>query len=58
MAKPTGPQVDQAINLLIKNLINIKDETDKFLLHLADGRIIDTKSWHESACTEFGSTTR
>jgi unsaturated rhamnogalacturonyl hydrolase len=46
IAKPTQPQVDQAINLLINNLINIKDETGKFLLHLADGRIIDTKSWH------------
>lgn len=45
-AKPTGPQVHQAIRLLINNLINIKDDTGKFLLHLSDGRIIDTKSWH------------
>ncbi|KAL4799244.1 Six-hairpin glycosidase-like protein [Aspergillus venezuelensis] len=33
------------ITHLITNLINIKDTSGKFLLHLADGRIIDTKSW-------------
>lgn len=44
-AHPTAPEVHQAINLLISNLVNIKDETGEFLLHLADGRIIDTKSW-------------
>nr|WP_279338895.1 glycoside hydrolase family 88 protein [Sphingomonas sp. BGYR3] len=27
------------------NLVNIKDETGEFLLHLEDGRIIDTKGW-------------
>lgn len=46
VSKPTGPEVNQYINLLIDNLINIKDESGKFLLHLEDGRIIDTKSWH------------
>ncbi|KAL4907896.1 hypothetical protein BDW74DRAFT_166493 [Aspergillus multicolor] len=35
-----------AIKKLIDNLINIKDTTGKFLLHLEDGRIIDTKSWN------------
>ncbi|MBZ6398158.1 MAG: glycoside hydrolase family 88 protein, partial [Pantoea sp.] len=42
---PTGPEIHNAVNLLIDNLVNIKDETGKFLLPLADGRIIDTKSW-------------
>jgi len=35
--------IHQKIELLINNLINIKDETGKFLLRLDDGRIIDTK---------------
>ncbi len=35
----------QKIRLLMDNLIHIKDETGEFLLHLADGRIIDTKGW-------------
>ena len=34
-----------AINLLMDNLVNIKDETGTFLLTLDDGRIIDTKGW-------------
>lgn len=37
--------IHEKINLLINNLINIKDETGEFLLHLEDGRIIDTKGW-------------
>jgi len=37
--------VPKKINLLINNLVNIKDETGEFLLHLDDGRIIDTKGW-------------
>src|SRR3954463_11121099 len=44
--KPSGPEIHKAVNLLIDNLVNIKDETGKFLLPLPDGRIIDTKSWH------------
>lgn len=43
--KPTAAEVHRAIRLLIDNLIDIKDESGKFLLHLEDGRIIDTKSW-------------
>ncbi|WP_343518244.1 glycoside hydrolase family 88 protein [Sphingomonas sp.] len=38
-------QVTDAIDRLIDNLVNIKDETGEFLLHLEDGRIIDTKGW-------------
>lgn len=33
------------ITSLINNLINIQDETGEFLLHLDDGRTIDTKGW-------------
>ncbi|MGA9659829.1 MAG: glycoside hydrolase family 88 protein [Asticcacaulis sp.] len=36
---------DNAIARLIDNLVNIKDETGEFLLHLEDGRVIDTKGW-------------
>lgn len=38
-------QVSEAIDRLIDNLVNIKDEKGEFLLHLEDGRIIDTKGW-------------
>jgi unsaturated rhamnogalacturonyl hydrolase len=34
-----------AIERLIDNLVNIKDETGEFLLKLEDGRVIDTKGW-------------
>jgi unsaturated rhamnogalacturonyl hydrolase len=34
-----------AIDKLIDNLLNIKDETGEFLLRLEDGRVIDTKGW-------------
>ncbi|KAA8650293.1 hypothetical protein EYZ11_001348 [Aspergillus tanneri] len=44
--KPSSPQVREAIDLLIINMVNIKDPTGQFLLHLQDGRVIDTKSWH------------
>lgn len=44
--RPAASEIHSTINLVIHNLINIKDESGKFLLHLPDGRIIDTKSWH------------
>lgn len=44
--KPPSPQIHTTIQTLITNLTNITDPTGKFLLHLPDGRIIDTKSWH------------
>jgi unsaturated rhamnogalacturonyl hydrolase len=44
--RPTAPEIHQVLNLLIDNLVNIKDETGKFLMPLPDGRIIDTKSRH------------
>ncbi len=41
---PRNVVVDKIENL-INNLINIHDETGEFLLHLDDGRTIDTKGW-------------
>lgn len=38
-------EVDELVNRLIDNLVNIKDETGKFLMPIPDGRIIDTKGW-------------
>ena len=38
-------EIHRQINLLVRNLTNIKDETGKFLLHLPNGRRVDTKSW-------------
>lgn len=35
------------VELLIDNLVNIKDETGQFLMPLADGRVIDTKGWND-----------
>jgi unsaturated rhamnogalacturonyl hydrolase len=35
--------IHRYIELLIHNLVNIKDTTGRFLLKLDDGRIIDTK---------------
>ncbi len=43
-AHPRNVVVDK-INSLINNLINIHDESGEFLLHLDDGRTIDTKGW-------------
>jgi len=39
--------VQRHIELLIHNLVDIKDESGEFLLKLADGRIIDTKGWND-----------
>lgn len=39
--------IHQKIDLLINNLVNIKDTTGKFLMPLADGRVIDTKGWND-----------
>ncbi|EXJ87383.1 hypothetical protein A1O3_04342 [Capronia epimyces CBS 606.96] len=43
----TASAVEDKIELLIHNLVNIKDETGQFLQKLADGRIIDTKGWND-----------
>jgi unsaturated rhamnogalacturonyl hydrolase len=41
-----NPRRPQTIQLLINQLVNIKDETGEFLLRLDDGRVIDTKGWN------------
>jgi unsaturated rhamnogalacturonyl hydrolase len=40
-------QVHNQVQLLINELVNIKDTTGEFLLKLEDGRIIDTKGWND-----------
>ncbi|KAJ5979825.1 hypothetical protein N7481_007123 [Penicillium waksmanii] len=45
-SKAPATEIHRVVNLVINNLVNIKDESGKFLMPLADGRIIDTKSWH------------
>ncbi|KAH8896339.1 glycosyl hydrolase [Thozetella sp. PMI_491] len=39
-------QVQNTIELLIKQLVGLKDESSEYLVHLPDGRIIDTKGWN------------
>lgn len=39
--------ITDAIQRLMTNLVNIKDETGEFLLRLDDGRVIDTKGWND-----------
>jgi unsaturated rhamnogalacturonyl hydrolase len=43
----SAQDVSQKIELLIRNLVSIKDETGQFLLKLPDGRTIDTKGWND-----------
>jgi unsaturated rhamnogalacturonyl hydrolase len=40
-------EIQKYIRLLIRNLVEIKDESGQFLLKLADGRVIDTKGWND-----------
>jgi unsaturated rhamnogalacturonyl hydrolase len=39
--------VTDTIRRLIDNMVNIQDESGKFLLRLDDGRVIDTKGWND-----------
>ncbi|KAF2834744.1 glycoside hydrolase family 105 protein [Patellaria atrata CBS 101060] len=39
--------ISDGIDRLIQNLVNIQDTTGHFLLRLPDGRVIDTKGWHD-----------
>lgn len=39
--------VHATIRRLIDGLVNIQDQTGEFLMTLADGRVIDTKGWHD-----------
>lgn len=43
----TASAIESQIELLITNLISIRDETGEFLMPLPDGRIIDTKGWND-----------
>ena len=43
----TANDLHAKINLLISNLVDIKDTFGEFLLRLDDGRLIDTKGWHD-----------
>jgi unsaturated rhamnogalacturonyl hydrolase len=50
MSQPTvhdlsKEEIHSKIYLLIENLCNIHDKQGRFLQHLPDGRIVDTKSW-------------
>lgn len=38
-------ELKSLIHKVTDNLVNIHDETGEFLLHLDDGRVIDTKGW-------------
>ncbi|KAJ4293611.1 hypothetical protein N0V90_008894 [Kalmusia sp. IMI 367209] len=38
--------MNHTIRLLIKDMISLKDDTNKYLVHLSDNRIIDTKGWN------------
>jgi unsaturated rhamnogalacturonyl hydrolase len=40
-------RIDRSIQLLIRNLVEIKDTSGEFLLRLDDGRVIDTKGWND-----------
>jgi unsaturated rhamnogalacturonyl hydrolase len=39
--------IDRNIQLLIRNLVSIRDTSGEFLLRLDDGRVIDTKGWND-----------
>lgn len=39
--------VHAKIKVLIEGMVNIRDKTGEFLLRLDDGRVIDTKGWHD-----------
>ncbi|KAI5285257.1 hypothetical protein KEM54_000715 [Ascosphaera aggregata] len=49
MPSASHQSTHETIRLLIKQLVSIKDESGQFLMPLADGRIIDTKSWHTNS---------
>ncbi|KAB8224183.1 Six-hairpin glycosidase-like protein [Aspergillus novoparasiticus] len=43
---PRASEIHRVIDLLIDNLINIRDDKGEFLLHLKDGRTIQAKCWN------------
>lgn len=40
-------QILELVARLTDNLVNIKDESGEFLIHLDDGRVIDAKGWND-----------
>jgi unsaturated rhamnogalacturonyl hydrolase len=44
---PDAASLERAIQLLIGNLVNLRDPSGEFLLRLDDGRVIDTKGWND-----------
>src|SRR3546814_904513 len=41
------PRLHRTVQLLISNLVELKDASGEFLLRLEDGRVIDTKGWND-----------
>jgi unsaturated rhamnogalacturonyl hydrolase len=41
------PRLHRTVQLLISNLVDLKDSSGEFLLRLDDGRVIDTKGWND-----------
>lgn len=39
--------LERTIELLIGNLVSLKDSSGEFLLRLDDGRVVDTKGWND-----------
>lgn len=46
LATRDRPRLEGLIERLMDNLVSIEDTTGEFLLHLDDGRVIDTKGWN------------
>jgi unsaturated rhamnogalacturonyl hydrolase len=44
--KPDPVEIHRKIDLLIDNLINIRDDTGEFLVHLKNGKTIQAKCWN------------
>lgn len=49
--KPAS-EIHKLIKSLIHNLVGIEDTTGKFLLHLDNGTIVDTKAWNDWEWTQ------
>lgn len=45
MAEISQTEVNDLVTKLINNLVNIRDETGKFLMTIPSGRVVDTKGW-------------
>jgi unsaturated rhamnogalacturonyl hydrolase len=45
-SKPSSTEIHRVIDLLINNLINIRDDKGEFLVHLKNGQTIQAKCWN------------